>query len=379
MHIGDADGDGSDCTSPELTLFGGVDLPFMALSESFALFFDLGGALLANASSTGLDGVFDFVVGYPGGDSVNSDRNHAAPCDATYFTKSCFGIYEYDTGASFDPYSFRFLNNECPIASRAVAYDSEALSNTNTLRWLIENFSALRQAARRRPGDPTSRFMSVLAYAGSMQDDGIGEVLLPVSGVPVQFELDPIDVASFVPSAAVEQIVALQPELCVGWPFELERVGDDFSPLDFDTQFAADNETHKLRQLEDLFRFKAGILNANAPDSLYRESLELKELPRNSIDRCWYVVRRERRRNAQCAKVFIAAQCAWAYENDGWPTRPSFRNCERSFRSACTRSVIECGTALDQFLQVSWQSEDGLKCVSSSQLTIFDKTLLKRR
>jgi hypothetical protein len=128
-RCGDADGDGdASCTSSTLTLSGGVDMPSMATSESFAVFFDLGGARLDDVSATGLDGIADFAVGYPGGFS-DSTLSEVIGENCALFTFSCFGVYEFEN--SQDYHASRFYANECPIAPDAFALDFTQTVSTN--------------------------------------------------------------------------------------------------------------------------------------------------------------------------------------------------------------------------------------------------------
>jgi hypothetical protein len=98
---GDADGDGNaNAASMALQQAGGNDNPDFALSESFAVGLDLGGA---GATLKG-DGKMDFVIGYPAQLGDQSDR---FPC-GDRFDISCFGVYFFQAGV-FDQPGTRFV------------------------------------------------------------------------------------------------------------------------------------------------------------------------------------------------------------------------------------------------------------------------------
>jgi hypothetical protein len=76
-------------------------------------------------------------------------------------------------------------------------------------------------------------------------------------------------------------------------------------------------------------------------------------------------------------KVFIAAQCAWAYGADRFRTRPSFFACTKAFRRNCPVSVRECGAALEEYFENSWRDPSiGLPCV---RRRLLDEPLRSRR
>jgi hypothetical protein len=138
---GDADGNGNPSNaSPELTARGGTDLPNLGASEAIQIQFDWNE-----------DGVFDTIAGVP--DDANSTAFTIAP-DLLPTLSLPAAAARFGTAiAGVEP----FVG-----ASNASAPDFE---------FKIPNVSTL-------PGFDAARGFSLRAYAGSFQDDGIGEDLV---------------------------------------------------------------------------------------------------------------------------------------------------------------------------------------------------------
>jgi hypothetical protein len=203
---GDADGDGDpSVSSSALFAAGGTDNPDFALSESFAVGLDLGGP---GATLAG-DGKMDFVIGYP---AQRSDQSDAFPCEATAVTSygtACFGVYFFQSGA-FDQPGTRFVYKTATYGSFAagilpqifsLAKDENPQTTTTRpdLEWTINNFNQLRTLAGFPLVDTNAVIpweMNVNAFAGSFQDDGIGEDELPNNApfVTIRFPCQNFDV-----------------------------------------------------------------------------------------------------------------------------------------------------------------------------------------
>jgi hypothetical protein len=128
---------------------GGNDNPDFALSESFAVGLDLGGA---GATLKG-DGKMDFVIGYPAQLGDQSDR---FPC-GDRFDISCFGVYFFQAGV-FDQPGTRFVYktdayNGFPagllakLAPRARDRNPKPSTTAPDLEWTIEDFNGFRTDA----------------------------------------------------------------------------------------------------------------------------------------------------------------------------------------------------------------------------------------
>jgi hypothetical protein len=168
---GDADGDGdAGRTSTILEQRGGLDLPKMETSESFAVAFDVTG-----------DGVMDFVLGYPSQFNAQSERY---PCGIDKFDITCFGVYLYDTSGGAAVPSQRFIYKAASDVSSHPARDQNPATSSSRpdLEWTVLNFNRLRTAvgapALNRTGSQ-SWSINFLAFGGSFQDDGVGEDQFP--------------------------------------------------------------------------------------------------------------------------------------------------------------------------------------------------------
>jgi hypothetical protein len=181
---GDADGDGdANAASMVLQQAGGNDNPDFALSESFAVGLDLGGS---GAVLKG-DGKMDFVIGYPAQLGDQSDR---FPC-GDRFDITCFGVYFFQAGASTSPARVSSTRRTRTTASRRACSPScRRASSTATrsrrsapdLEWTINDFNGFRTDAGFDAVDLNAVIpweMNLVGFAGSFQDDGIGEDFLP--------------------------------------------------------------------------------------------------------------------------------------------------------------------------------------------------------
>jgi hypothetical protein len=168
---GDADGDGDPAnSSAALLVNGGVDLPNMQGSEGFAFAMDLDD-----------DGLLDFVAGIPLG------------ADLSGFTVA---TYDNTTGVgssspTVDPYS-RFGTTLPSNIGSIFASPSAAAPD---IEFTIPNFSELlAQFGMGNDGD-----FGIFAFAGSLEDDGIGEDFVqdiidvgtagPCVPIPNQYEI----------------------------------------------------------------------------------------------------------------------------------------------------------------------------------------------
>jgi len=180
---GDADGDGNaDTTSNPLGILGGIDQPQFAGSESFLIAFDLGAP-----GKLPRDGVLDVIIGYPAGQAIDSQT---FPC-GNLFGTSCFGLYYYSgTSYSTPQYRFKFVGPDAALgntpASRVIDNNPNPTSARPHLEWTIKNFNTILSSLNFPPLDQAGIIpyqFGMLAFAGSFDDDGIGEDFLPSTGL----------------------------------------------------------------------------------------------------------------------------------------------------------------------------------------------------
>jgi hypothetical protein len=174
---GDADGDGDASRS---SLFvearGGQDLPNLQSSESIVVALDVG-------VGGALDGAFDFVLGVPAQRPARSDP---FPCNATLLDTSCFNLYLHDGVETADPYNRALWSTANGVLPHPVTNHNPATSAARPdIEWTILSFNQLLRKAGAPQIDATGvRPFSIQlrAFAGSFQDDGIGEDNLPNAG-----------------------------------------------------------------------------------------------------------------------------------------------------------------------------------------------------
>jgi hypothetical protein len=199
---GDADGDGDpNAASMVLVQAGGNDNPDFALSESFAV----GSIWAARARTLAGDGKMDFVVGYPAQLGDQSDR---FPC-GDRFDISCFGVYFFQAGA-FDQPGTRFVYktaayNGFPagllakLSPRVARPQPEADAVARRISsGRSTDFNGFRTDAGYDQVDLNAVIpweMNLVGFAGSFQDDGIGEDFLPNNApfVTVRFPCQAFD------------------------------------------------------------------------------------------------------------------------------------------------------------------------------------------
>jgi len=184
---GDADGDGDpSSSSTALTENGGQDVPDLSLSEAILVKFDFG-----SAGSDTLDNQIDVIVGIPG-EFDNGVR--PATCDASYDV-SCFNVYRPATVASAQSGAAYTSNDTLCAQVLATNLNQDLSALKPDFEFVLTDVSALRSAAvgGSLPAlNETSVFsIGVAVYAGSFQDDGIGEEYFPNSGTTEVVEFSP--------------------------------------------------------------------------------------------------------------------------------------------------------------------------------------------
>ncbi|MGB5831618.1 MAG: hypothetical protein WBG92_06460 [Thiohalocapsa sp.] len=167
---GDADGDGQQgSASDALAARGGQDLPNLADREGIAVGFDVDH-----------DGMFDFAVGVPALETV--PLNCGAALDF-----ACFGLYDVDNQGIGEP----LPTYVAPLIERFLARRPNAVipgpmpnEAQPDLEFAIPGWTALlnESGVVLDPCEPWS--IDVQAYAGSYDDDGIGEDYMPSSFGP---------------------------------------------------------------------------------------------------------------------------------------------------------------------------------------------------
>jgi len=185
---GDADGDGdAGVTSPELDALGGKDLPDFTGSESFAVAIDFGDEFGGE-----INGQFDFVIGYPGGNAANNVLSCTLnkPNDTLFNSVDCFGLYVAaqvlgtNLGTSFvEPQVLPGVQGVLPHP--ATDHNPKPSLSKPDLEWTIDDLSGLRAKANLPAVDRNGILPWALgfrAFAGSFQDAGIGEDNMPASG-----------------------------------------------------------------------------------------------------------------------------------------------------------------------------------------------------
>eukprot|EP01108_Squamamoeba_japonica_P008366 TRINITY_DN741_c0_g2_i3.p1 TRINITY_DN741_c0_g2~~TRINITY_DN741_c0_g2_i3.p1 ORF type:complete len:703 (+),score=516.55 TRINITY_DN741_c0_g2_i3:56-2164(+) len=164
---GDADADGdANRASVELASRGGNDLADFSNSESIAFAFDVDS-----------DGQMDYVLGYP---SEQNDASERYPCADT-LDVSCFGLYRYDQRPGTAVPSQRFVYR-AGDAFAAVDHNAAVSAARPDLEWTVRGYNALREAHGLVPlasNGGTEWALNFVAFAGSFQDDGVGEDQLP--------------------------------------------------------------------------------------------------------------------------------------------------------------------------------------------------------
>jgi hypothetical protein len=174
---GDADGDGdAGRSSNVLEQRGGVDLPDFRASESVVIALDVG------VGGT-LDGAFDFVLGVPAQQPARSDRY---PCNATALDIGCFNLYLHDGVETADPYNRALWSTANGVLPHPVTNHNPTTSAARPdIEWTIVSFNQLLRKAGAPQIDPSGVrpwSIQLRAFAGSFQDDGIGEDNLPNAG-----------------------------------------------------------------------------------------------------------------------------------------------------------------------------------------------------
>jgi hypothetical protein len=175
---GDADGDGDpDKTAPFLVDLGGIDTADFASTEAVAILLDFGNA------TAGPDGVFDFIIGYPGGGTLSCAVGGRAPFAAS----DCFGLYNV---SQFPGTNLGLAFVEPTAAKHATAdHNPRPSLSRPDLEWTIEDLTALLAKANIRQVDSRglcSWELAFRAYSGSFMDAGIGEDSVPNTAISVR-------------------------------------------------------------------------------------------------------------------------------------------------------------------------------------------------
>jgi hypothetical protein len=154
----------------------------LASTESIAVGLDLG---VENGGTAALDGALDFVVGVPSAAAVSGA--FSAACASALDMMACAGIYRVSAAPGAEQLGQRFVvrSNE-PLVLSAVLGPLPS-SSTPDFEVAVQAFGVLRS---RFLGGVTivasaPWALKMAAYAGSYQDDGIGEDVVPNSGPPV--------------------------------------------------------------------------------------------------------------------------------------------------------------------------------------------------
>ena len=168
---GDADGDGDpNSSSAELRARGGEDLEGLAQTESIALLFDVN-------RDVAQGGNFDFVVGVPGGNSPNGEPLDCGAGQTTFNLSDCFGLFDVDHAALQGVFTARqaFFSKR----PEAVVLGPVPSAGSPDFEFAIPQWSILlaKSGILLKPCDPWS--IDVHIFAGSFQDDGVGEDVVP--------------------------------------------------------------------------------------------------------------------------------------------------------------------------------------------------------
>ena len=171
---GDADGDGDpNGSSQGLMDKGGEDLPDLALTESIAILFDVNRDVING-------GDFDFVVGVPGGDSPNGEPLDCGVGANAFNLSNCFGLYDVDNDALQQGGA---LGGQVFFARRpeTVIPGPVPSAGSPDFEFAIPQWSLLlaKSGVAFEPCGPSS--IDVRVFAGSFDDDGVGEDNVPNS------------------------------------------------------------------------------------------------------------------------------------------------------------------------------------------------------
>ncbi|MDX1411007.1 MAG: hypothetical protein R3351_02530 [Nitrospirales bacterium] len=168
---GDADGDGNpNASSQALMDRGGLDLPDLALTESIAILFDVN-------RDVDDGGDFDFVVGVPSQDSPNGTPLDCGVGADAFNLSNCFGLYDVDNdalqGVASGGQVFFARRPETVIPGPVPSAGSP------DFEFAIPQWSLLlaKSGVAFEPCGPSS--IDVRVFAGSFQDDGVGEDNVP--------------------------------------------------------------------------------------------------------------------------------------------------------------------------------------------------------
>ena len=129
----------------------------------------------------------DFVIGYPASNNEESER---LPCGK--LDNSCFGLYFFQEGVLDQPGN-RFVYQEvayrnfpagllAKISPKAVDQNPNPTQQRPDLEWTINDFNFVRTEAGYPPIDLGAVIpweFNMVGFAGSFQDDGIGEDFIP--------------------------------------------------------------------------------------------------------------------------------------------------------------------------------------------------------
>jgi hypothetical protein len=152
----------------------------------------------------------EFIIGYPAQQADQSDRFPCVDIPGAQFGIDCFGLYFFEAGGrALDQPQNRFVwktdaYNGIPagvldaVKANVVDRNRQPSAARPDLEWTINDFNGLRRLAGFPEVDLTAKkgwTMNVIAFAGSFQDDGVGEDFLPNNGdfVEVRFPCQAYD------------------------------------------------------------------------------------------------------------------------------------------------------------------------------------------
>jgi hypothetical protein len=132
----------------------------------------------------------DFIIGYP-----SSDNADGQPFPCGTLDNTCFGLYFYEEGALGKPekrfvYEVGAYRNFTAGLLQAISGKTVDHNNVPTLakpdlEWTINDFNFVRTQAGYPAIDLNAGIpweFNMIGFAGSFQDDGVGEDFMPDNG-----------------------------------------------------------------------------------------------------------------------------------------------------------------------------------------------------
>jgi len=186
---GDADGDGDPSrTSAALAALGGVDVPNLGRTESFAMALDFNYSVADYWPSfqPDLNPPFDLIVGKPGGqpDGAKANANVAGGEVALLPCVECFGVYVYDArpASGTVPMSRRFLKPYLTSTGAVWPIDGFNLNPTPErpdLEWKILRINEIFKSYNPFYVEDGPVEILTHTFAGSEEDATIGDEYVP--------------------------------------------------------------------------------------------------------------------------------------------------------------------------------------------------------